>query len=102
MAKHIAKRTVFMGGTLVYSGSPIEKSLIPEEFEKHFEGFDEKKAPAPAPKPVKGKEQSEDEVKLALEKEGKKYGVDLDRRRPVARLEKELAAAKLAFETENA
>ena len=61
MSEHIAKRDVFMGGALIYGGSPVKAELIPKEFEKHFEGFDEK--PAKAQKPKKIEKPAKDSVK---------------------------------------
>jgi hypothetical protein len=94
MAKLISKRRVFMGGRLVQGGTPVEKSLIPDAFLKHFEGYDDD---GKAVKVVKlsaeqiAKNKLEEEC-LAL------YGVNLDRRKSVADMQKDSDAAKDAFQ----
>ena len=93
MPKHITKRSVFMGGGLIAAGSPIEKSLIPDVFLKHFEGFDDDGKPV---KVIKVSDEDLAKAKLA-EECFLLYQVILDIKKPLADLKKDSDAAKDEF-----
>ncbi len=89
MASFVTKRNIFMGCRLILAGVPVDEKEIHKGFLKHFEGFGDDC------KPCKEEEKSaEDQQKQAIEDEGKKYGVDLDKRKSIKNMKADLVKAK--------